>query len=504
MVWWLSACLAPPEAPAGPALHPSDRPQVAGPRSFPTPTPVTPSPGSPAVTASPGSAPVSPGRTVVIGAGPAGLAAAMDLGGEVVLLEADAAVGGRARWAGGRMFFVGSEEALAAGWTEGVDRLLDDWETMTGAPPSPATWRFLAESDAVRDRLAGLGARFVLAEEDPVVGGWPKSTLEGGGAELVRLLAEAVPDPVDLRLSTPATALVLDGDRVLGVEVDGALLPADHVIVASGGFVNRADLVDRVTPDPPGSWGVGTDPGAQGWAFEQAITLGLGVTAAEAVGWNGDVVALPGADGRPLGFDLGGGVPWVWVDASGERFVDESANWSVEVAGRRRATPGVWAVAAWDRLVAQVDDADLLVAARDADALVRCRADDDALADALGVDPAGLAATRLAVAAYADGTAADPHGRPGRTFPTDAGEPCGFVPGGLASKNFGGLSVDSDGRVLDADGRVVRGLWAVGEAAGMGAPGLGGAWGFDGSLSAVVWSGWRTAAAIERERWAER
>ena len=66
----------------------------------------------------------------------------------------------------------------------------------------------------------------------------------------------------------------------------------------------------------------------------------------------------------------------------------------------------------------------------------------------------------------------------------------------MASKNFGGLAVDADGRVLDAGGAVVPGLWAVGEAAGMAVPGMGGEWGFDGSLSAVIWSGWRTAAAI--------
>jgi hypothetical protein len=30
----------------------------------------------------------------------------------------------------------------------------------------------------------------------------------------------------------------------------------------------------------------------------------------------------------------------------------------------------------------------------------------------------------------------------------------------------------------------------------MGAPGLGGQYGFDGSLTAVVWSGWRAAASM--------
>ena len=81
-----------------------------------------------------------------------------------------------------------------------------------------------------------------------------------------------------------------------------------------------------------------------------------------------------------------------------------------------------------------------------------------------------------------------------------AGELCAFQPGQTAGKTFGGIAVDEDGRALDAAGAVVDGLWVVGEAAGMAAPGLGGSSGFDGSLTAVVWSGWRAGAAIRAER----
>ena len=73
---------------------------------------------------------------------------------------------------------------------------------------------------------------------------------------------------------------------------------------------------------------------------------------------------------------------------------------------------------------------------------------------------------------------------------------CAIQPGRVAAKTFGGLAVDDGGRVLDAKGAVVPGLYAVGEAAGMLAPGWAGPHGVDGSLSAVVWSGWRLGEAL--------
>ncbi|MFN7146030.1 MAG: FAD-binding protein, partial [Myxococcota bacterium] len=186
---------------------------------------------------------------------------------------------------------------------------------------------------------------------------------------------------------------------------------------------------------------------------------------------------------------------WVWVDATGARFVDETATWSLVLGGLSTARPNVWGVTTYESLVGRVavEDQPFLV---EGDAF-RCAADWDALAGAIAVDAAGLRATLESAAAVTTRAAVDPWGRPPSTLPPlDGGTPCAFRPGRIGAKNFGGLAVDDDGRVYGADGTTVPGLWAVGEAAGMGVPGLGGAWGFDGSLSAVVWSGWRTATAI--------
>lgn len=495
-MWWLYlGCVALDTE----SLPPAGLPPEFGQRSWPAPSTAAHLTPGPRPRSGPEDWDPGRGRTVVIGGGLAGMATAMDLPGKVVLLEADTELGGRARWAGGRIFFVGTEEAEAAGFEVSVDALLEDWSALTGEPPGPVTERFLRESDAVRDRLVGLGVSFAVAETDPIVHRWVNLSTAGGGPALVAALAAALPPEVEVRLGTPATGLLLDDGRVVGVEVGETVIAAERVVIATGGFVNRADLLERVLPFPPGTWGTGSDAGAQGQALDWADAYGLGTDRLDAIGFNADVLGAPGSDGRPIGFE--GGTPWVWVDAAAQRFVDESATWSVEMGGARRRAGVVWAVSTWEQLEDHVDAADAtsLQAERDADSALRCRSDADQLADALGLDREALRLTLEAVGTYAAGTATDPLGRPGSSFELRPGTPCGYSPGYMASKNFGGLRVDTEGRVMDAEGTVIAGLWAVGEAAGMGTPGLGGATGFDGSLSAVVWSGWRTAAAIAAE-----
>jgi predicted oxidoreductase len=57
-----------------------------------------------------------------------------------------------------------------------------------------------------------------------------------------------------------------------------------------------------------------------------------------------------------------------------------------------------------------------------------------------------------------------------------------------AAKAFGGAELDEQGRVLDANGEPIKGLWAAGEAAGMlGTPAVGG--GFSGSVTACYLTG---------------
>ena len=125
----------------------------------------------------------------------------------------------------------------------------------------------------------------------------------GGGEVLVDALDRQLPPSVDLHLGTPAVGLVFEGARVVGVETADGMIEAGWVIIASGGFVNRADLVARFTRAPAGSWGVGADGGAWGSAIGWAQEYGLGIADPGAIGWNANVLGVPGADGTPVKAD---------------------------------------------------------------------------------------------------------------------------------------------------------------------------------------------------------
>jgi len=425
---------------------------------------------------------------VIVGAGAAGLAAAMDLPGAVVL-EADEAPGGRALYSGAVLQFVGTTEQEEAGVADSVATAVADWPTLTGGPATATTERWLTASAAVHDRLGDLGLTFTLADPDPLLHRRRLHMVGGEGSSLVAALVAALPASVEVRTGVRVTGLRLDGAKVVGVATEAGPIDARRVIVATGGFANRADLLERYVTWPAGSWAIGDDPYSEGSAIDWALTEGLGVAHPEAVGANANVVGLASAAG---GATRARNDPWIWVDETGSRFVDESQGWSLTLAAAAEAHPPTWAIAASAELEPAVDAADWAAIAP----AIRCAPDAVALAAELGLDADPFVATLAAVAHTRAAGGEDAWGRDAPSLPNLTGELCAFPPGRLASKSFGGLDVDDRGQVRTADGTPIAGLYAAGEAAGMAQPGLGGAWGCDGSLSAVIWSGWQVAATL--------
>ncbi len=432
--------------------------------------------------------PPRPEGTVIIGAGASGLAAAADLPGAIVL-EASSAWGGRLAGGGHHVCLVGTEEQAEAGIDDSVEQALADWPLWTGEAATAATVAFLEQSGAVHDRLEELGMDLVLEDTDPMLGRHRLHVGADDGKDFAAALYDAAIEGVDLHLSTPATGLVLDARGVVGVETAEGVIEAGTVVIATGGFTNRVDLVRDGTAWPAGTWGVGSDAFANGEAIDWAGEYGFGTARLDAVGSNADVVGIAGADGLAIAPKYNWA--WVWVDASGERFANEQLGWTLTLAAAAEEHGQVWAISTHQALLEAVAEEN-----RDyVEAGLLCRDTWDELAGSIATDADGLAATVADVVDHVTHHSTDDFGR--AQLPDLTGQPCAFPWGRLASKSFGGLAVDDSGAVLDNAGRVIPGLYAVGEAAGMGQPGLGGAFGFDGSLSAVIWSGWRTAAAIK-------
>ncbi|WP_052423616.1 3-oxosteroid 1-dehydrogenase [Nonomuraea candida] len=298
------------------------------------------------------------------------------------------------------------------------------------------------------------------------------------------LLAAGVP----VLLGTPLLDLHVEAGRVAGVVTSAGLVRARRgVIVGSGGFEHSAAMRAEFQRQP-----IGTD-----WTIGADSNTGDGIEAGERAGaalelmddaWWGPCVPLPGEPYFCLAERTLPGC--VMVNGDGERFVNEGAPYSDVVhVMYDRNSPSAPHIPAWLIVDQQYRNRYLF---KDVPPLlplpsswydagaVHKAATVELLAQRIGLPPAALRATiarfnRFAVAgkdedfhrgdsAY-DRYYADPHVRP---------NPClaplwlppfyafKIVPGDLGTK--GGMRTDARARVLRADGSVIPGLYAAGNA----------------------------------------
>lgn len=335
-----------------------------------------------------------------------------------------------------------------------------------------------------------------MAERDDLNGAAPDATLLAerrargvrtmGGALVGALVASALDRGIDVVRGVRATGLERGGDS-WRVSFDGRTVTARAVVIATGGFewnpaLRAAFLSFPVTPI--------SAPSNEGDGLELGLQAGASVADMTAI-WGVPVLTPPTQtyDGLPSGrmgnveMTLPGSIV---VNAAGERFVNESLAYhdtcrmfgdTDPTTGRQRNSP------AW-----LVFDAEFAarypVAGSPAGAAPEWAETADTLeglADAVGIDPAGLAAT---VARF-NADAVEGHdslfGRgssPQDRFLGDASHtpnPClapllappfsavPIHPGVLGTS--GGLRTDHDGRVLDWTGAPIDALFAAGNAA---------------------------------------
>ncbi|MGW4796278.1 3-oxosteroid 1-dehydrogenase [Nonomuraea sp. NPDC004297] len=298
------------------------------------------------------------------------------------------------------------------------------------------------------------------------------------------LLAAGVP----VLLDTPLLDLHVAAGRVAGVVTPAGLVRATRgVIVGSGGFEHSAAMRAEFQRQP-----VGTD-----WTVGAASNTGDGIEAGERAGaalelmddaWWGPSVPLPGEAYFCLAERTLPGC--VMVNGNGARFVNEGAPYSDVVhVMYDRDSPSARHIPAWLIVDQQYrnrylfkDVAPLLPlpASWYDSGAVHKAATVEQLAQRIGVPPAALRATITRFNTFAvtgrdedfhrgdsvyDRYYADPNVRP---------NPClaplwlppfyafKIVPGDLGTK--GGMRTDARARVLRADGSVIPGLYAAGNA----------------------------------------
>lgn len=275
---------------------------------------------------------------------------------------------------------------------------------------------------------------------------------------------------------------------------------ADAVILASGGFAANPDLVGRYIIGGPSRMLVRAHPRSTGDGFLAALEKG----ALESAGLDefyGRNLPAPPAEFPPERFVEVSqlyGRHAVAINARGERYADEGADWSETALTRataRQPGPYAWYILDAAGLEARVRErtaGEMVEVARDAGGIVIEAASLGELADEISELGVPRDAFLRTLDEYNVAVAAGRETSPPRTGPARPLRVPPFVAVKVApsiTHTVGGLAVDECCRVLrEADGRPLPGLYAAGvEVGGVSAGGY-----TSGLASALVFG--RTAA----------
>jgi len=428
----------------------------------------------------------SPRRIVIVGHGAAGLCAALsavetararNVDVRVTLVERapEAACGGGSRWSPSNIR-MRAPDAMEDGFVEAILRQSDGradrayFERL--AADAPATARWLQEKN-----VAFHSPPYYLAKGPARI--QPVGPI---GVMFHALWHAAKAAGVEFRYACPLRRLRLEAGRVMGVEVGqgGETLPADAVVLASGGFEGNAEMLREHF----GPGGEALPPISPGSAYND----GTGIRAALAIGarragdWDGMHIEPVDARSRAsapvvLVYPYG-----IVVDRNGRRFCDEGTGlvhetWETFARALHFERPGRIAYAILDAALFDIADYERAIRSE----VPPLRAESIAgLAAQLGLPAAALVDTVSAYnaacvgdarrfdATRADGLASAPGLSPPKSNwarPLTRPPFLAWPLVGAIAYTFGGLETDLEARVLGAQGPI-PGLYAAGEITG--------------------------------------
>lgn len=291
----------------------------------------------------------------------------------------------------------------------------------------------------------------------------------------------------NVRYNSAVTGLIVQNDRIVGVNVGGEELYADAVILASGGFEANDELrVKHMGPDwaaakvrgTPNNTGDGLVMALQAGAAEYGLYSGCHATPMDlhmADFGNLDIPPGERKNYRKISYFLG-----VMLNADGQRFVDEGANFrnytyaQYGAAILKQPSQFAWQVFdsnVYDLLYAEYRFHDAhFVKANTLDDLIdqMSGVDGDAARATLSEYNAAVNADTLFDPTILDGKAAVGVSPPKSNWAQklDTGPFYAYPVTGGITFTYGGLKVDSDGSVLSVEGSKIPGLFACGEIVG--------------------------------------
>lgn len=323
--------------------------------------------------------------------------------------------------------------------------------------------------------------------------------MTGGQALIAGLLVAARTRRVTIWAGSPLVSLIAEGGRVTGAVIgrEGKDMPVRTtcgVLLAAGGFERNQEMRETYLPKPTDqSWAATPAGGNTGDVIRAGAALG-GALAMMDLSWGCPTIIVPGED-KARGVFVERALPGaIVVNRHGARFVNESGPYpefqQAMYANHAETGGAIPAFVIFDaRFRSRYPMGPVMPKSLMPDAKVPpdwwdkvvWKADTlEALAERIGVDPKGLRRTADRMATFAQTGKDEDFDRGGNSFdryysdvnirPNPSLAPLAQAPfyamqlwpGEIGTK--GGLLTDRDARVLDAEGRVITGLYCVGNA----------------------------------------
>ena len=405
---------------------------------------------------------------VVIGAGGAGLTAAValhDLGHEVVVLEKMPMIGGNTLRAEGGINAAETEQQKKAGIPDTCEQFYKDTmkgghdlndpalvRTLTTHAKDAVAWLMTLGADLNTVGRAG-GAKYPRAHR-PTDG-------SAIGPEVIRVLWKAAKDrKIDVRTRSKVVDILTKDGKVAGVKVeskDGKVytIDAKAVVLAAGGFGANQDLLVKYQPKLKG-YATTNQPGATGDGILLAEKLGAALVDMEQI--QAHPTAAP--DGNLISESVRGD-GGILINAEGKRFTNELLTRDV-VSAAELKQPGKFAWILWDdatRKTAKLMDDYIKMGLAVKGNTV------EEVAKAMNVPADALQAT---LKAYAEGKAAgkDAFGRPDMPQAMQTAPYFAVKVQPAVHHTMGGVKINTQAEVLNAEGKAIPGLFAAGEVTG--------------------------------------
>lgn len=407
---------------------------------------------------------------VIIGAGGAGMAAAVEAkeaGKSVIIVEKMPIVGGNTNRATGGINAAGTSYQKDAGIEDTVDTFYAD--TLKGGKEknNPELLKVMVENSASAvDWLNELGA------------GLTRVTLSGGatnprihtpedgsavGPVVVSTLTKKLKElDVTIMMETTAKEILMDGDHVVGIKATDAngnefTINAKAVIETTGGFGANSEKVESYRSDLVG-FSTTNHAGALGEGIEMGEKVGASLTDIK------EIQIHPTTDPES-GYMFTEGLRGdgaILVNQEGERFTNELSTRDVVSADILKQTDGIAYLITNEEMRVEIKALNGYVEkgyAVEAENLEK-------LGEALGMNATTLQETLSVYKGYVENEKDEAFNRDHLTVTLENGPYYAIKVTPGIHHTMGGLTINTTGHVMTAQGNPIKGLYAAGEVTG--------------------------------------